>query len=242
MNIHKIKIVDSTNAYLKALSSKKDLVNFTVVQADYQNSGKGQGTNSWFSDDGKNLLFSVLIKHSNIPVSKNIYINFAISIGLYNVLAEYVPLVNIKWPNDLFVNHQKICGILIENSLKGTLITQSVVGIGLNVNQIDFPKHLPKAISLKNILHKDTDRSVLLKKIIVSIQKQMAIFNSTSIEHLKEHYEHLLYQKNIFSMYKDLNNQSFSGKITGVSSSGMLQVELADGRIKSFANKHIIFL
>ena len=241
MKIRKISAISSTNAYLKQLVLESRLESFTVVSADYQNKGKGQATKQWFSEKGKNLLFSILIKFNSLDISKQAFLNFAISIGIYQALKQHYPIIKIKWPNDIMADDKKISGILIENSVKGSLINHSIVGIGLNVNQLKFSTEIPNAVSLRNLLNKEFYRDVLLVELLDSIQKQISLLAEKDLGTLKANYEKNLYKKGIPSMFKTTNNKPFLGKIIGVSSIGLLQIELENGAIKEFANKEVFF-
>lgn len=167
MKYNEIKFneIDSTNLYIK--NNWKELSNFTFVTSSYQSNGKGRENRTWESSKGENLLFSLLIKKEDILA------NFeSISLGSAYVVALYLESlgldnVTIKWPNDVLINDKKICGILLE----GEIPNYVVLGIGLNVNQIDFPNNLRRpATSIKSELNKDIDideiKKVLFPKLI----------------------------------------------------------------------------
>lgn len=241
MIIHKINATNSTNTYLKNLINTNNVENYTVVSTDFQYLGKGQGANKWISKRGKNLLFSILITE-NIPIAHNAFLNFAISLGIYKVLIQYTSQIKIKWPNDIMAGTDKICGILIENKLKGKYINQSIVGIGLNVNQLNFPKNIPNTTSLKKLTGKSLNRNRLRNKIVLSIQKQIVILKEGNIKILQEEYNQYLYKIGVPAMFKNLQKQTFLGKIIGVSELGMLQIKCADDSIQEYANKEIILI
>lgn len=242
MKIYKLSATSSTNLYLKKLALKSKLDNYTIVVTEFQTLGKGQFQNKWRSESGKNLLFSVLCKIKNFNIAKQAFLNFAISLAVYNVLETYLPKTNIKWPNDILSRQKKICGILIENSVKNGRVNHSIIGIGLNVNQIKFPLELPNATSLKKVLKKSFNRSKLLEELVFSIQKQLALIESKSFEELKFNYEKVLYKNRTPAMYKDIDGSQFIGKIIGVSNFGKLQIELENETIREFAVKEVSFL
>lgn len=241
MILHKINATDSTNTYLKSLLKKNTLENYTVVSTDFQFSGKGQGVNKWISEKGKNLLFSILITPYNLSITNSAYLNFAISLGIYKVLVQYSTQIKIKWPNDIMADSHKICGILIENKLKGRLINQSIIGVGLNVNQLTFPENLSKVTSLKKITNKALDRDILLKKLVLSIKNYIDLLDKKQLSILKNKYVEYLYKIGVPTMFQD-SNKSFLGKIVGVSKLGMLLIEHTDGSLQEFANKEIAIL
>jgi len=241
MKLYKLDAIGSTNQYLKQLNAKIEQENFTVVSANFQYSGKGQSTNKWISKVGKNLLFSILIKFDDLFIEKSAYLNFAIAIGIYNVLINYLPQTKIKWPNDIMAENNKICGILIENSVRDVKIKHSIVGIGLNVNQFLFSDDLTNVTSLKKELNKNFDRGLLLNDLINSIRKQILRLENNSFSQLKMDYEKVLFKKKRPSMFI-ANNKQFMGKIKGVSVIGLLQIELENGVVEEFANKEVGYL
>ncbi len=241
MKLYKLDAIGSTNAYLKQLNTDFLQDSFTVVTANYQHSGKGQSSNIWTSQRGKNLLFSILIKFNDFTIEKSAYLNFAISIAIYQVLREYLPLTKIKWPNDIMAGKRKICGILIENSVRGVKINHSIVGIGLNVNQVLFKDDLLNATSLKKELNKEFDRDLLLDKLMKSVKNQINRLENNLFKELKADYESVLFKKNIEALYAS-DNKHFTGEIVGVSKIGLLQIKLESGVVEQFANKEIVYL
>jgi len=242
MKILKLDAIDSTNSYLKDLIKENDVKNWTVVVAKYQKNGKGQLDNSWFSDRGKNLTFSILVKLDHLKVNHQYYLNYSISIALYNVLKYYIPKkLSVKWPNDILSANHKVSGILIENSIKNDTVKYVIIGIGLNVNQVHFPKDVTNATSLKNVLKKTIDKDELLDKILLEIQYQFVLIKQKKFLEIKQMYENVLYKKAIPSMFIDSDNNTFLGKIIGVGNEGKLQVELENESIREFAFKEIKF-
>lgn len=243
MILVKLDAIDSTNTYLKQLSKNADTKNWTVVTTEFQTLGRGQMQTEWLSDKGKNLTLSVLIRFDDFKASNQFYLNYAISLGIFNALKSYdLPQLKIKWPNDILSASKKVVGILIENSLKSDNIYQTIIGIGLNVNQDNFPKTLPKAISMKQILKRDFNRDEILIKIVDSIKTQVAILNQGKFELLYQNYEKALFKKDQVQMFENINQQKFMGKIIGVSKEGKLCVELEDEQIKEFGFKEVKFL
>ena len=244
MILLKLSAISSTNDYLKELLTQSKLENYTVVVTDYQVSGKGQGVNKWHSEKGKNLLFSLLINFENLPVYKNAYLNFAVALGIHQVLAKYLTDVKIKWPNDIMAGGKKICGILIENTIGGSNIKNSIIGVGLNVNQLNFPEELIKsAASFYSLLNKEFDKDVLLNEILDAIKTQIDFLQQDSFEELKTRYEHILYRKGVFKTYKEKSTEDvFIGKIIGVSITGLLRIILPNDTVREYANKEIIFI
>ena len=170
MQLIKLDATPSTNSYLKRLMKEKKAEDFTVVVCAYQEQGRGQKGNSWISEKGKNLTVSILRLLPSFEVHQAFLLNSLMSLVIYEVLSEFsVPDLTVKWPNDIMSGNQKICGILIENTLQGNFIKQSVLGFGLNVNQ-EYFEGLPHASSLKLKTGKEYDLDFLLDKILERIK------------------------------------------------------------------------
>jgi BirA family biotin operon repressor/biotin-[acetyl-CoA-carboxylase] ligase len=240
MYLVKLNAINSTNSYLKQLSLDRDTINWTVVTAEFQSFGRGQMQTKWESEQGKNLICSILIKFDKFKLPDRFYLNCAISIGIFNVLNQYnVPELKIKWPNDIMSANKKLGGILIENSLSGNCIYQTIVGIGLNVNQVTFPKKLSMAISMKQLLKVDFDRNKLLNQLVESIKEQINLLNQNKFDMLHKKYENVLFKKNKPSMFEDAEKHRFMGKIIGVTQLGKLKIELENEMVREFDFKEL---
>jgi len=216
------------------------LENFTVVQTENQLNGRGQQYAKWVSEPFKNLTFSVFVKFADFNFLDKKYLNFAVSLAVFEVLKEQkIKNIAIKWPNDILSGKQKICGILIENNIKGTKINSSVIGIGLNVNQKLFSKSLQNVSSLSNISGKFFDLDVLLKKITVKLKLKIKQLEKQDFKSLETNYLNVLYKKNIPTMFKDSKDVLFMGIIRGISNDGKLQVELENETMVEFGIKEI---
>jgi len=243
MNLVKLDAINSTNSFLKELSKEITTGNWTVVTAEYQTIGRGQLESEWVSDRGKNLMCSVLIKFKNLKIENHFYLNCAVSLGIFNALKSYnLPKLSIKWPNDIMSVNKKLGGILIENSLANDMIYQTVIGIGINVNQEKFPFHLAKAVSMRQVLKKYFDRELILNQIIVSIKEQVILLNQNKFEILHQNYEDVLYKKNSPHMFEHTDKQKFLGKILGITKAGKLVVEKENETIQEYRFKEIKFL
>lgn len=139
--------VDSTNDEARRHISEID--NLSVVSALEQTKGRGQRGNRWSSQPGENLTFSLVVKDFRIKANEQSAISQTTALSLTDLLSRHEIKAHIKWPNDIYAGDEKICGILIENSLKGSEIDWSIIGIGLNVNQTAFPEDLPNPTSMK---------------------------------------------------------------------------------------------
>ena len=158
--------IDSTNAYLQRKQSEADIRN-RVVSADEQTAGKGMGSNGWESEVGKNLTFSWALDIGFLPAERQFLLSKAVPLGIIEVLDGIVPAekLSIKWPNDIFYDCHKLAGILINSTIKANMMDVSIIGIGLNVNQMQFKDWPTHPISLKQITGKDYDLQPLMEQI-----------------------------------------------------------------------------
>ena len=241
MHIIKLSAINSTNDYLKELVAKQVVTNFTIVVAESQLKGKGQMGSVWVSEVGKNLTFSILIKDLIVDVKQLYTLNIVISLAIISVLEQYkIPTVRIKWPNDIMSGNHKIGGILIENSFKSNGEVFSVVGIGLNINQINF-ESLPNASSLKLKTGQDYPIEELLQELCQSI-KQFVLkmnFDSESIWNL---YHQKLFKIGVPMAFEDKNGMKFMGIIQQVSQQGLLNILLENDAVVQFGIKEVKML
>jgi len=207
-----------------------------VVWTDYQTAGRGCGANTWESERGKNLLFSLLIHPAEMQASHQYSISMAISNSIAHVLSTYVRNVTIKWPNDIYVGDGKICGILIENTLKGTAVKDSIIGVGLNVNQLRFESDAPNPVSLANLVGRLLDREALLHEILSAFDAEWADLEGVRLRYLRR-----LYRRTDFHRYRDACGE-FYAKIVTVEDDGHLTLETIDGYTRRYAFKEVQFV
>lgn len=243
MHIIKLNAIDSTNSYLKKLAVKNTVKSFTTVIANEQTLGRGQVGTQWVSEVGKNLTFSMLIKFDGFKIEHQFYLSMAVSLAILNVVKSSVNVpVFVKWPNDILAEKGKVAGILIENMLSGNFIRQSVIGIGLNVNQENFPKTIGKANSLKNITGLHFDKDELLQEIIQAVKLFVGYVERKEFKKLKTLYLAQLHKFMVPAMFEDKNNTVFMGKIVDVFEDGKLVVELENEKTHKFNLKEIKFV
>ena len=239
MNIIKLDAIDSTNSYLKKIILEKDVSDYTIVTANFQTEGKGQLGYIWESEDSKNLLCSIYKKDLGIRVEDQFVISMLVSLSIIRTLEKLnLPKLYVKWPNDIMSDNKKICGILIENMVKQNSIKESVIGIGLNVNQNTF-KNLPNATSIKKIKGVVLNIDELLNDLVNNIKKQFSDFSQSNIDLIFRQYEDVLYRMNIPSTFKNSEGDVFTGFIKGVNNLGRLKVLLEDNLTKSYSIKDI---
>ena len=207
-----------------------------VVVAGYQTAGKGCGKNSWESERGKNLTFSMLIHPDTIPANQQFRITEIVSVALCETLKPYIyNKVEIKWPNDIYVGDKKICGILIENRVQGNTIKDSIIGIGLNVNQQHFVSDAPNPVSLYQLIGHETSLDEILNRFL-------AVFNVVyKSKTTCFAYKEMLFRKGKDSLYKD-KTTCFTARLMDVLPDGRLLLVDKDGQERLYAFKEVEFV
>lgn len=232
--------VSSTNELASELLANNKAGHGTVISASYQTAGRGQRQNKWHSKALNNLTISILIKPRNIEPSKQFYISMVISIALIEALQEYAGPFSIKWPNDIYYEGDKIAGILIEHSITGSDITGSICGIGVNINETDFPDFLPNPVSLKSISGKDYNISTIMESILIQINSWYAMLEDHKFDFIKSSYLRYLYRYNEEAGFR-AKNKTFRGRITGINEAGQLLVKRGDGETGAYSFKELEF-
>jgi len=237
-NIIHLTETESTNQYLSTLQRKERPEEGTIVVTDFQTAGKGQTGNSWESETGKNLTFSIILYPDVIEAHEQFIISQLISLAIIDTLKPIINDVSIKWPNDIYVGDKKIAGILIENVLSGKHIESCIIGIGLNVNQEIFSSTAPNPVSLKQLTNKHFDLSILLEDIRNNIfTRYLQILNEDSATIFSEYFKNL-YRKEGYHTYKT-EKDTFEAKINAVLCSGQLVLETKEGKVLNFSFKEV---
>ncbi|MFP4025413.1 MAG: biotin--[acetyl-CoA-carboxylase] ligase [Thiohalospira sp.] len=232
---------DSTNTYAVQLLKSGNVDEGTIVYTHDQKAGRGLGRNTWESEKGKNLTFSIILYPDFLPIEHHYMLSKIISLGLFEYASSKVSDIKIKWPNDIYFNDKKLAGILIENSIKGSTINYSVAGIGLNLNQEQFFSNAPNPVSLKQITGENYSVKDELVQVRQHIKKFYQKLQSGQLKDINRRYIECMYRFNKFHKFC-WNNQVFRAKITGVNEYGHLQVLTSDNEIKEFEFKEIEFL
>ena len=223
LQYHHFKKLDSTNAYLQRQQSERDIRNW-VVSTDEQTAGKGMGSNGWESEVGKNLTFSLAIDVGFLPAERQFLLSEAVALGLYETLIPLIPVekLHIKWPNDIYYENRKLAGILINSTIKANMMDVSIIGIGLNVNQIQFQDWPTHPISLKQITEKEYDLQPLLEQVAESIYNKVEVLktNPTDIE---QEYLKRLFRYRTWADY-EINGKTLRLFMTGIDKFGRLQL------------------
>ena len=240
-NIQFYESLQSTNSSASLSLKEKELPEGTVIFTDFQTAGKGQQGKRWESEKGKNLLFSVILYPSSVSPDNQFLISMIISLGICDFLRELVPEVKIKWPNDIYVNNDKIAGILIENSIIGDTIESSITGIGININQEKFSPDIPNPVSLKIITGKDTDTGTALENLLNYLDNRykQLLYGDRGL--IRDEYASMLYQAGEWHTYRS-EGIIFKGRIQGITDSGSLKIEKEDSSVSEFAFKEVDYI
>lgn len=245
--VHYIEVgeTSSTNSYVKSLLATDDgmepMPPLVVAYADYQREGRGQGTNTWESEAGKNLLFSVLCHPSWVPVRQQFLVSEAMAVALRDALAEHTDGISIKWPNDIYWHDRKISGTLIESSIAAGHIKHCIVGTGVNVNQTEFRSDAPNPVSLAQILGHETDRMALLRDIVDRFAQYLEETRSGQYGRIAGLYMSYLYHGHGFHPYRDKDGD-FEAAFVEVEDDGHLILRDRQGVILSYAFKEVMHL
>jgi BirA family biotin operon repressor/biotin-[acetyl-CoA-carboxylase] ligase len=239
-----LECVISTNLYLADLTGWQDIEEGTVVRAAYQTGGRGHGKAVWESEAGSNLLFSVFLKPSFLPVTSQFYLSKIISLALKDVVGEYCSDARIKWPNDLYVRNLKIAGILIENTVVDSRIRDTIAGIGLNVNQERFPGTLPNPTSLRLETGRQLELSRIFDRLLSSIDEWYARLKEKQYESIDKEYLRYLYQYMTETTFTEVpedakTGSTFCARITGVLESGEIVLQTLQGETRTYSFKEI---
>ncbi|MEO5790102.1 MAG: biotin--[acetyl-CoA-carboxylase] ligase [Gelidibacter sp.] len=242
MRIIKLDAIDSTNTYLKQLSVAGNAEDGLAVVAKFQTHGRGQMGTVWDSQEAKNLTFSVFKDVSFVNIAQHFYISMAVSLAVYEALNSLgLQRISVKWPNDILSDNKKIAGILIENVIKLNVISGSVIGIGLNVNQTDFAD-LPSASSLLLLSGQVNDLDEVLNIVLKQIEIHFNYLKNKQFKLLKSRYESHLFRKNKPSTFRNAEGALFLGYIVGISELGNLLIRVEDNIIKSFDFKEVVLM
>lgn len=242
IGIQKIRLtsVDSTNNFAAKLINDGIAEHGSVILAENQTNGRGQRGSEWQSQKAKNLLTSFIFKFETLDPEFLFRINAFVSIALIDFLSSYGIDAQIKWPNDIMVNSNKICGILVENKLAGNSLAYSIAGFGLNVNQIEFDR-LNNVTSMFLEKNQEFDLDTLWLSIISFFQKWEVFITS---KHRAENL-HSMYQNNLFGLGEkrqfQVRSEVFEGVIKGVNMHGFLILQIGK-EIHYFQSKEVVFL
>ncbi|MBR5854925.1 MAG: biotin--[Paludibacteraceae bacterium] len=247
-----IKQTHSTSTLLREQYSDA-LPHLYTIRTDFQTAGRGQAGNSWESEEGKNLLFSTLLRYEGIHAAKQWRLSMLVAVALWDTLAKYVPQerLSIKWPNDIYFGDKKLVGILIENSLTGQYVGYSIAGIGVNVNQTEWQSNAPNPISMKQIMGKGYDVEEVMEEWIAAMKS----WEMRTTKEIKAAYMQHLYRSDGWHEYVEREvsiaptaiaqkgiEDAFLAEIVNVTEQGELVLRLQNKEEKKYHFKQIRFV
>ena len=233
---------DSTNKQLRLHLSAAHLPERSVLHTDFQTAGRGQVGNTWESEAGKNLTFSVVLYPTSLAANRQFLISQIAALSVKETLDAYTDGISVKWPNDVYYKDQKICGMLVENDLCGATLLCSIIGIGLNLNQALFRSNAPNPVSLLQITGKETDRTEVLDSFLARLDTYYIRLLREEYADIQAAYRSALYRGTGFHPYQD-SDGIFEACIHEVEPTGHLLLQRKDKSIRRYAFKEVsIFL
>ena len=231
----------STNDYAQELLTKSRPSDGTVITTSYQSAGRGQIGSKWLSSPGKNLTMSVILYPKFLVAKDQFLLSQMLALAVRDFIAAQIDKkVSIKWPNDIYIEDKKVCGLLIQTTLSGGHIQSCILGVGINVNQKDFPDHLAKATSMLLESGITFDLDVLMKTFFTFLESQYLQLRAGKIEAMEKTYRYHLYQLNQKCLYQRPDGSQFEAIITGTDKRGRLL--LLHQQLEAFDIKEVQFL
>jgi len=240
-SIIRLKLTDSTNNYANSQIRVKELVEGTVFLAYEQTSGRGQLKNTWESEPGKNLLFSIVLYPGFIEIRRQFMLSKVVTLGIYQAIHKYVDDLKIKWPNDIYSGNLKLGGILIENSIMSGSLKSSVIGIGLNVNQTVFQSNAPNPVSIRILTNQHYDCEKILTEVLSGINYYYAMLRNGDEDKIDQEFISVLYRLNERHSFR-AEKEVFKGEIIGGNEIGQLIIRKEDDEILQFHFKEVEFI
>ena len=242
--------VDSTNSFVRSMLQEEgtghvisahSLPGFTLVVADDQTKGRGQQGNSWETEKGKNLTFSLLCHPDFILASRQWLLSQCMAVAIQQALSQFVEGVEVKWPNDIYVGDQKISGTLIECDLLGKHISNCIIGVGININQTVFRSDAPNPSSLQLLTGKEYDREEVLSALLQHFQYFYSLLQEGQEDTIRQLYNQHLYRREGFHRYRDVRGE-FMAEIDDIEPTGHLRLRFEDGKVVRYELKEVQFI
>lgn len=211
----------------------------TLVTADFQTCGRGQTGHSWHSRPGENLLVSLRLRPEGLSVTRRFRMMQQVALALCGTLEDFGIRAGIKWPNDIYVGDRKVCGFIIENKIVGERITECLTGIGLNVNQTEWPATLPNPVSMRQAAGQKFDREKVLQTLLGHIVPCPALYENED-RNLHARYMDALYRRTGIHPYTDADGP-FNARISDVAPDGRLILECDSGQLRAYGLREVTF-
>lgn len=234
----------STSDELRRMADEGRMEPFDAVRADFQTSGRGQVGNSWESERGRNLLLSVYARPQGVDVARQFIVSMAVSLAVAETAAALLPSalrdsVRIKWPNDIYAGDSKMSGILVENRLRGRLIADTVIGVGLNLNQEVFLSPAPNPVSTKNLGAAEADVAAVADALIAALRLRLAMADEGDDAEIMRLYWSRLYRADgAEHEFADVEGH-FMARVAAVRPDGRIELAMADGQRRLYSFKEV---
>ncbi len=232
---------DSTNAEARRLITNGESGDRLLLWTDYQLAGKGQAGNHWESERGKNLLFTLCLQPSELLPQDQFLLSEITSLAVCTALNEIVQGFTIKWPNDIYYENKKVCGILIEHILTSSKILQSFIGIGINVNQKNFLSDATNPVSIAQIIGKTIERRMVLDTFLHQFHDYRELLLSGQTATIEQTYRKWLFRKDGMHTYRDKDGE-FHARIMNIGHDGQLILEDSIQQVRCYAFKEVEFV
>ena len=238
-NILHLTETNSTNSYIRSIADEDDTL--TVVVADYQIAGRGQGSNVWESERGKNLLASVSFQPKGVAPQQQFILSMAGALAVGHALSTFVRDISLKWPNDIYWRDRKISGTLIETAVSSRGLTRCIYGVGINVNQVTFHGDAPNPVSLRQVLGHPVPVDEVLNRLLDSLEMMLGHVANGEYSLLRKMYHQHLYRQCGSYPYRDAAG-AFEAEIVRVEDDGHLVLRDSRGLLRSYAFKEVAFV
>ena len=238
--IIRIGETDSTNRFLREYKGEEGSL-MTVAAADYQTAGRGQGSNTWESEAGKNLLFSILTHPERLGAQRQFVMLEAGSLAVRDALSPYADGFSVKWPNDVYWHDMKISGTLSECTISHGFVSRCIMGTGININQRTFVSDAPNPVSLAQITGHDVSREIVMESVIGRLGHYLGMITEDRYDEIHALYHEALYRREGLHAYRDTTD-CFMAAIRGIEPDGRLVLRRADGSERTYMFKEVEFI
>jgi BirA family biotin operon repressor/biotin-[acetyl-CoA-carboxylase] ligase len=236
--LHSFAELDSTQDQAHILLSQSRPPEGTIITAAFQRKGKGLMQNTWSSDAGRNLLFSLILYPSFLQVNRAFLLSQAMALAVRDWVGRYARPAQVKWPNDVYIGHKKVAGMLIQNALSGSRIQSSIIGVGLNLNQTEFPEGLPNPGSILGETGVELDPERALSELCWHLEYWYLQLQSGEWSGIHSDYLNQLYAFGELRTFIRRDGTQFLGRIAGVEENGYLLIDQG-GRREAFEVKEV---
>lgn len=236
--IYYYKELGSTNIKAKELANEVDCHGSLII-TEQQNAGRGRRGRTWVSPSGSGIWMSLVLEPSFLPAHASM-LTLVAAMAVAKAMNQVTNVkAQIKWPNDIIVNHKKVCGILTEMSCELDFIHYVVIGIGINANTEEFPEGIRKiATSLAMQVGQKVQRAELVAAVLKAFEDYYDLFVQTEdMSLLREEYNELLVHRN--KTIKIMGQEEYQATALGIDKLGRLIVQCEDGEEKSILSGEV---